>query len=257
MNFITKFIYRHIVPSLGRLVLGRNKYINVIYYHDIVDKDAHSYMRTDKDVFKKHMQALAEKGFKTFTFDDLNEDKGRMIFKSRNILITFDDGWKSNYTILPMMKQLGLKYNVFLEVGKIGTDPNYLSWDEIREMHNSGMVGFGAHTFNHVNMSKIENYAYDDEILKANEIIEKEIGWYPKDFCFPFGAYCEESLSQLVESGEYDRIYTSDMTYSYLRDFTYIMGRNAISTDDSEATLKAKSIGAFNIFKSLVELCRK
>lgn len=184
MNKVNHYIYSHIIPILGNLAIQRNKYINVIYYHDIVESGAFTFMRTDSNVFRKHMECISSNGFKTFTFNDLNNDPNNLIFKPNHLLISFDDGWKSNYKILPLMKRLGLKYNVFLEVARIGNDPDYLTWDEIREMHESGMVGFGAHTLNHVNMSSIDGYDFNEETIRANEIIKREIGYQPKDFCF-------------------------------------------------------------------------
>ena len=53
----------------------------------------------------------------------------------------------SNYTrVFSIMKELNLKFNIFLEVGAIGNKKNYLTWDFINEMVESGLVGLGAHT---------------------------------------------------------------------------------------------------------------
>lgn len=43
-----------------------------------------------------------------------------------------------------MMKSLGLKYNIYLTIGEIGTNPEYLTWDIVRKIHSEGIVGFGA-----------------------------------------------------------------------------------------------------------------
>ena len=52
------------------------------------------------------------------------------------------------------MKRLGLKFNV-LEVGAIDKNSNYLTWDMINMM-KSGLVDFGAHTYNHVYLTEIK-----------------------------------------------------------------------------------------------------
>lgn len=253
MNLIKKIIYTQIIPFVGRICKKRNKYINVIYYHDIVKTHGQSFMRTNIEIFRKQMEYLSKKGYKTYTFDELNEEKENQRYGVNRVLITFDDGWKSNYSeIINLMLDLGLKYNVFLEVGKIGKDPEYLTWNEVKSMYQTGMVGFGAHTYSHPNMSKLCNYDFNKEILEANAIIAHELGYKPTDFCFPFGAYGEESLREIVESGQYDRVYTSDLAYSYPMGNVIVMGRNGISNDESFSVFRNKTAGYYNIFKNLI-----
>lgn len=253
MNTIKKIIYTQLIPFVGRIYKKRNRYINVIYYHDIVKTQGQSFMKTNIEIFKKQMKYLSRKGYKTYTFDELNKVKENQRFSSNSVLITFDDGWKSNYSeIMNLMLDLGLKYNVFLEVGKIGKDPKYLTWSEVRSMYKTGMVGFGAHTYSHPNMSKTTNYDFNKEILEANATIEQELGLKPTDFCFPFGAYGEESLREIVESGQYDRVYTSDLAYSYPMGNVTVMGRNGISNDESISVFRNKTAGYYNIFKYLM-----
>ena len=112
--------------------------MNVIYYHDIVRGEGFSFMRTNINVFKNQMEWLKNHGYETFRFDDLNDCTIR--FRKKRVLIAFDDGWRSNYSeIYDLMRQMGLKYNIFLTIGEIGVNPNYLTWDMAREMHKSGL----------------------------------------------------------------------------------------------------------------------
>lgn len=252
MNPIKSILYRKAIPFLGFLNKGRNKFINVIYYHDVVASNGESYMRINIDIFKQQMEYIADKGYQTIRFDDIDQDASRQQYTANSLLITFDDGWQSNYSaIFLMMKKLGLKYNIFLEVAKIGTASDYLTWEQVREMYDSGLVGFGAHTFTHPNMSKTSNYDLKKEIYDANKIIESKLGIHPSDFCFPFGAYSKETLRQIVETGQYKRIYTSDMDYSYPMGDVIVMGRNAISNDEPFEVFKGKTSGYYNIYKSL------
>ncbi len=257
MNYLKKIIYTQFIPFLGKINRNRNNYINVIYYHDIVDSEGHTYMKTPYDIFKRHMEFISSKNIPTYTFEELDND-----FCKRNnkngLLITFDDGWVSNYSmIFELMKSLGLKYNIFLAVGKIGTDPQYLTWDQVREMKASGIVGFGAHTFNHVNMSIYEQVDVKHEIHDANRMIKEETGINVKDFCFPYGAYSQASIDGLIAEKAYERIYTSDLNYSYPYNNTIIFGRNGISCTESDSVFKNKVYGYFNVFSSITKMLRK
>ena len=109
MNPIKKLIYNYAVPLIGRLFHKKNKYINVIYYHDIVEGDGYSFMRTNFEVFKRQMEYIAQNGYTAVRFDDLKAEDDEW-YDSKRIIIAFDDGWKSNYTkIYDFMKSLGLK----------------------------------------------------------------------------------------------------------------------------------------------------
>ena len=55
MGTVKRLLFRNVVPIIGRVMVGRNKYCNVIYYHDIVETAGETYMRTNIDVFRKQM----------------------------------------------------------------------------------------------------------------------------------------------------------------------------------------------------------
>ncbi len=252
MNPIKKLIYNYGIPLIGRLFHKKNKYINVIYYHDIVDDKGYSFMQTNFELFKKQMEYIASKGYETVRLDDLKTEVDER-YDSKRIIIAFDDGWKSNYTrIYELMKSLGLKYNIYLAVKEIGVNPDYLTWDEVRKMYNEGIVGFGAHSYTHPDMSDISKIDLEVEFKKADAIFEEQLGYKPMDFCYPFGAYSEESNEYISLYLSYKRIYTSCMMYSYRQNGKLIFGRNGISNDESFGVFKAKLKGYFNVWRTIV-----
>lgn len=253
MNRIKKLIYYNVIPTIGRVLVCRNKYVNVIYYHDIVRDNGYSYMRTNVDVFKRQMEYIISQGYETLRFDDL-DDPQKMKYKKKRVLIAFDDGWRSNYSeIFDFMRANGLRYNIFLAIGRIDNGPNNLTWDMVRQMHQSGVCGFGTHTYNHVDASHLTEQSFVEEINRADEVFKRELGFTPKDFCFPYGKYSEESLIELEKNSGYERLYTSNMVYSYRQNGKFVMGRNGISNDDSNITFKNKLNGYFNVYKSIIK----
>lgn len=251
MNPIKKIIFNHGIPLIGRVLHGNNKIVNVIYYHDIVDGNGRSFQQTNFELFKKHMEYIAKNGYRTLRFDDLNDETCH--YDSKTIVIAFDDGWKSNYTkIYELMQTLGLKYSIYLAIKEIGSNPDYLTWDEVRKMHDEGLVGFGAHTFNHLDMSDISKIDPAIEFDKADAIFEKELGYKPMDFCYPFGYYSEDSNEYITTHCQYKRVYTSRMMYSYIQNGKIIFGRNGISGDESFGVFVAKLKGYFNCWRKII-----
>lgn len=251
MNQIKKFVYNYGIPVVGRMLRSNNKLINVIYYHDVVRSDGRSYQQTNIEIFKRQMEYIANHGYKTLRFDELNEESIK--YDSKTVVIAFDDGWKSNYNeIYDYMKSLGVKYNVYLAVKEIGVNPDYLTWEQVKQMHDEGLVGFGAHTFTHPNMSDISKIDPKIEFDKADSIFREHLGYQPLDFCYPFGCYSEESNDYIVMHTPYIRIYTSRMMYSYKQKGKVIFGRCGISNDESFAVFKAKLKGYFNVWTKLI-----
>ena len=150
------------------------------------------------------------------------------------------------------MKSLGLKYSIYLAVKEIGVNPDYLTWEQVRQMHEEGLVGFGAHTYNHPDMSDISKIDPKVELDLTDAIFKEKLGYQPLDFCYPFGSYSEESNDYIVKNTNYTRIYTSKMMYSYKQDGKVIFGRNGISNDESFHVFKAKLKGYFNILRKLI-----
>lgn len=256
-DLLLYFVQNKLTPIIGHLLIRKNKYCNVIYYHDIVQGKGDSFDFTNIDVFKQHMQYIKEKGYQTLTFDELEEVENVKYCNNR-VIIAFDDGWKSNYDmIFDFMRENGIKYNVYLAVGKIGLDENYLTWDQVREMHNSGLVGFGTHTYNHVSMKNINSIDISIEVNKANAVFEKQLGYEPHDFCYPYGFYSDLSNSYLVEKSPYTRIYTSEKMFSYIQDGKIIFGRSGISNDQSMDIFIYKLRGFYNAYHFIENILLK
>lgn len=65
------------------------------------------------------------------------------------LAFTFDDGYDNNYTLAyPILKEYGIKATISV-IAKY-TDENregYLTWDQIKEMSDSGLITIGSHTY--------------------------------------------------------------------------------------------------------------
>lgn len=252
MNSIKKIAYNHIIPFIGKLYVVKNKYVNIIYYHNIVEGEGQSFMHTNIDLFKRQMEYVSENGYMTLRFDELNVENN-VKFENKKVIIAFDDGWLSNYTeIFDFMQSLGIKYNIYLIIGEIGKNPDYLNWDLVRKMHDSGVVGFGVHTYTHPHIADMSDIDPGLEFVKANEIFKKELGYEPLDFCYPYGSCSEKAHEYLCTKTNYQRIYTSSMMYSYKKNGRVIFGRNGISNDEPFGVFKAKLKGYYNVMKTLI-----
>jgi len=140
------------------------------------------------EVFKKHMMIIKDLNYKfqdpRFLIEEFNKPK-----KQKEILITIDDGFKSFYTeAWPYLKKNKIPFILFVSTEPVGKK-GYMTWNEIKEIEDSefGMIGHHSHT--HEYLIDMNNSKFKDDILKANDIFLKKLGYVPEIFSYPFGEY--------------------------------------------------------------------
>ena len=81
-------------------------------YHSI-SYEKGNILRVSKENFRKQMKYLKDNNYTTLTLDELyNYMKTGKIVPKKPIVITFDDGYKDNYTnAYPILKEFRIKSN--------------------------------------------------------------------------------------------------------------------------------------------------
>ena len=119
------------------------------------------------------MKALKENGYNAITCSDLISyaENGTKL-PNKPILITFDDGYQSNYEYAyPILKKYGLKGTIFVIGSFFGSDTYkdtdmkiipHFGMSEAQEMVDSGVIEIQSHTYD-MHQSK------DGEAIRAEE----------------------------------------------------------------------------------------
>ena len=140
------------------------KDVPVLMYHNIAEEP--NDMTVTPETFRMHMETLAENGYTAVTLDDMvNYVYYGGELPEKPVLITFDDGYYSNYEYAyPVLSELGMKAVIFT-VGTSFGKTTYLDTDapitphfgekEAKEMTNSGVISLQSHTYD---MHRSENY---------------------------------------------------------------------------------------------------
>jgi len=176
---------------------------------------------TIPDRFDSQMAFLADNGYRTLDADGLLDTLlGRKKIQPNTIVLTFDDGRGSVWaTAYPILKKYGLQAIVFLVPSRIReTDtlnPNlddvregrtdmanilardsvepFLTWNEIRTMHRSGVIDFQSHSSWHhsvfvsARIVEFANPAFNGSFLKGSlnpvfrqggrDIVPESVDW--------------------------------------------------------------------------------
>jgi peptidoglycan/xylan/chitin deacetylase (PgdA/CDA1 family) len=160
----------------------RNTSVPILAYHEICDlpdgvNRLHSYNVTAAS-FKEQMDFLHRNDYSVMKLERLISCLGgKELFPERPVILTFDDGYKNNYTnAYPVLKQYDFPATIFLATNYIGSDRVFpwlnallsrdvklaenwmpMSWQEVEEMSQSN-IAFGSHTCSHSNIRTMNDF---------------------------------------------------------------------------------------------------
>ena len=131
--------------------------VPILMYHHLSEDVTNSEM-VSPEQFEVQIRALSEAGYTGVSFDELQAYvlRGEPL-PEKPVVITFDDGYRSNYTLAyPILQKYGMKATIFAIGVSFGTD-HYKDTDyaitphfgaaEAAEMTASGLISIQSHTY--------------------------------------------------------------------------------------------------------------
>ena len=200
--------------------------IPVLEYHMVADtspEDGWAYNVPPED-FRDQLDYLREEGYTAISMlDYMKAKKGKAELPPRPVILTFDDGYESNYTtLLPILESYGMKATVYMVTNDIGL-PGYLTWDELRDMQERG-IEIGSHTANHQPLTGMTAQERADEIHFSKLLLEWNGLPTVFSFSYPNGAY-DAALPALLQENEYLAAVTGDAGLNTFATNPYLLQR--------------------------------
>lgn len=176
----------------------RNNKLYILMYHDFVEGDGTGCNNWTLPVsrFREDLQWLSDHGYTAVLPSQLAAGEP---LPERAVMITFDDGYESNYTLaFPALREYNAGAVISLIVNHMDRqDPGWLTWDMCREMSKTGLVEFGSHTYEFhagegIKRQKGESREeYEARIFpdieKSVSLIQSELGGDVLFFAYPHG----------------------------------------------------------------------
>ena len=146
------------IPAVYAGDVSEQVSVPILLYHDIQDSGEGDSTISQR-VFLSHLDALQRAGYETVTFQQLiSYVKYGISLPEKPILITFDDGYLSNYEIAwPALQLRGMVATIFVVGSSMGKDtykdtgvatlPHFTYW-QANEMIDSGVISIQSHTYN-------------------------------------------------------------------------------------------------------------
>lgn len=177
--------------------------VSILMYHMIGDMKNNSAVMTE-DNLRIQMQYLKDHGYHPITMHELYDyvTKGEKL-PSKPVCITFDDGYLDSYTIVyPMMKEFGYPWTLFLITDDVGKSYNRMTWEQLKEMADSGAVTIANHTLSHPKLHNLPTRAEkENEIIGANKALKYHLGIDNLWFAYPYGDYDDEVIDICKKAG--------------------------------------------------------
>jgi biofilm PGA synthesis lipoprotein PgaB len=241
-------MYRYLLVLIFLLAPGTamssDKPLHVITYHDVTAESPREAERDSMAVSSAHLiehfRWLRDNNFHPVSIDQLvDASQGGPALPENPVLITFDDGLLSVYTqVYPLLKLFNYPAIVSLVTGWIEGDQtvryagrargydSFLSWDQIREMQDSGLVEIASHS-HALHQGILSNPQGNTEpaaisLLYANETYETQdafrerllgdlrqsvdiifahTGRAPRVMTWPYGSYNQITLEIAEQAG--------------------------------------------------------
>lgn len=204
------------------------------------------------------------------SFDDFMS--GRLSAEKINIVITFDDGFKSWIThAVPILQKLALPATFFISSGFIGLSKNdedifiqsnlllkgktsgSLTSDDIKKMADQGFT-IGGHTLSHCILSTLrDKVKLISEIVEDKSNLERLIGKKINYFAYPSGVYYNRSMNitnELCEAGYKGAVTTIPGFNNYYTN-PFLLHRELTATTMPTNIFKARVYGNYDAVQYL------
>ena len=232
VKFSCKRLLFALLTVLGLLVIAAfvlmrsSPGIPVLNYHQVEEKDGNP-LTLWPDQFEAQMAYLAEEGYTPITIDEMMDalENGAPL-PEKPVIITFDDGYADNYEYAyPILKKYGFKATIFLIYDFTNTYPNYLTWDQINEMKESGLIHFESHTMTHANLAELTSVdELRHEIADSHDLLSQKLGYDMHYIAYPGGRVNAE-IEEITRAAGYRGGFTVHYGLSTPEEGRYQMDR--------------------------------
>src|SRR5438128_8586314 len=140
--------------TISKPVVDQTAQTIIFCYHRLVDKVRYPGTEITPPMFEAQMKELKDRGITVISLQDLLAWKrGDKNIPPRCAVISFDDGWKSQYEVAwPIMKKFGYTFTMFIYTegvagGSLGGG-QAITWEQLADMRDNG-IDIQAHSATH------------------------------------------------------------------------------------------------------------
>lgn len=205
----------HFTVAAGPAAGAEGESIPILMYHKVnPDPETGNLgLRVTPADFDQQMRYLFAQGYSTVSLGDVRDFlAGLKALPPKPVVITFDDGYRDNYTCaLPILEKYHFKATFFIVVNSIGGINSFdrgiqpvnqmAGWSELRDMAARGM-DIGSHTLTHPRLAECRPAEAARQIKESKLALERGLGLPVHYFSYPHGS-CNAAVKKMVEEFGY------------------------------------------------------
>ncbi|QIR13239.1 polysaccharide deacetylase family protein [Shewanella aestuarii] len=197
------FLLCSILPNTATAVV-------ILQYHHVSDTTPKRTSVTPAQ-FAEQMQYLADNDYQVISLTDAVTDiKNQQEEESKQVVITFDDGYDSIFTqAAPILAKHQFPYTVFLSVDPI--DAGYegmMTWEQVKQLSDQGVI-IANHTKGHEHLIRqLDNETISQwrqrvkqNLLDTEQRINQQTGQSVMLLAYPYGEYHTQLEALVAELG--------------------------------------------------------
>jgi len=206
-------------------VNGKNS-IRIVNYHDTPEQDANNFDRQLR-WYSRH--------FTNASMDSMNKliSTGEWESSKPGIMITFDDGFKSNFSVAKeLLEKNGFRGIFFVSADLVGL-PGYMNWEDLKNLEENGHV-IGSHTSTHHRMNEDDSEeCLNYEICQSRQKIEKKLNHDIDSFCWCGGEekHYTRRAFEMIRSTGYKYSFLTNSALVLFGTSRYLLERINIESD--------------------------
>ncbi|TRZ96499.1 polysaccharide deacetylase family protein [bacterium] len=230
--------------------------VPILMYHSVTPKAKPGYrLAVTPKTFERQMRFLKQNHYRVMPLEDIiSLIKEKRKIPAKTVAITFDDGYKDNFNYaFPILKRYQLPAAIFVIIQELGRPQNdRLSWSQIKEMQDSGLITIGSHT---IGPEPLINIKPEEElkrqIFDSKRILEEKLGRPVNLFSYPEGRF-NQQIKDLVIAAKYKGAVATTPGKKYPRDDVFILKRLRISENNANLCIFWAEVSGY--YKFFLEL---
>jgi peptidoglycan/xylan/chitin deacetylase (PgdA/CDA1 family) len=244
----------------------RKPITRIVAFHDI-QPEAFPNFRANISFLKSHTNVVSLEDYFS----------GRLSSNKINVIITFDDGYKSWITCAtPTLKALGLPATFFVTTGFVGLsrekeaefmrnnlfiwlpsrrNSGGLSYEDVRSIAEAGFT-IGGHTSNHSNLGQLQDrnnirYEIAEDKMQLERMTRTKINY----FAYPSGVFLNPAIDlvEVLKESGYKGAVTTVPGFNTIESNPFLLRRDLTSATMPGPVFRARAYGNYDLVQFIKE----